>query len=317
MASAGRRTIVSNLEEARIVDRGSHERGLPIPAAIPAIPATTLDRKRASRPGAQQARSSACARGAASRGHALPRDLGRTGRGWLIGTSDACALRIKDPRAAPVHARLTYEGRQFWIRDVGSEHGVRQDGVRRDAFPLTAGVEIGIGATILVAESQHTIALRRVSVPGCSLGRDPAVIDHALRAIPPRDGAPERAGPARRRRPGSDRVCPASPHAGRRPTVHRVRSASPDCRRLGPRACETTTAVCSRSRRGRGLAVRPELAPAARFLGTARAAPRARAVGAADGVSRSRRSRRAARGPVPIDVPSLRERASELPRIVR
>ena len=114
------------------------------------------------------------------RSHELPRIAGR---GWFVGTSETCALQLKDPSAAPVHAQLTYERQRWKIREVGSEHAVRQDGMRREEFTLTPGVEIGIGNTTLIAESPHTIALREFCARMLGWERDPAVIDHALRAI--------------------------------------------------------------------------------------------------------------------------------------
>jgi hypothetical protein len=303
---------VSDLEEARILHRRAHERRLPaIPAISPATPGRSVAPDRA------PSTEVVCLRPWGSpRGHALPRDLARTGRAWFIGTADTCALRIDNPRAAPIHARLTYEGRQFWIRDTGSEHGVRQDGVRRDAFPLTAGAEIGIGGTILIAESPHTIALREFCARVLGWERDPAVIDHALRAI--------RLATARRSalvlRGDGDLVPIAY-------AMHR--------RTLG---ADRPFIVCDRRRRTAAGSVR---APANHNSGVV-------AIEAAAGGSLCVRSSRVPRdfwallaqlrepepsvqlivcldrddrgallvGPVPIDVPSLRDRAREVPRIV-
>ncbi|MGH9885698.1 MAG: FHA domain-containing protein, partial [bacterium] len=82
--------------------------------------------------------------------HMLPEPpVGR----WLIGTASSCATRLVDRFIAPEHARLTFDGEQWWIRDCGTPCGLRQDGVLRRRFVLTPGLEVGIGATTLVAES--------------------------------------------------------------------------------------------------------------------------------------------------------------------
>lgn len=246
-------------------------------------------------------------------GHALPRHPGRS---WFIGTSDRCALRLADPRAAPVHAQLTYEGQQFWIWDVGSPHGVRQDGVRREAFPLTTGVEIGIGGTVLIAESARTIALREFCARMLGWARDPAVLDHALRAI--RLAMGRRTALVLR---GDGDLVPIA-HALHRRTV----------------GADRPFIVCDRRRRTAPGSVR---APANHDSGVV-------AFGAAAGGSLCVRSSRLPRdfwplltqlrepepsvqlvvcldrddrgallvGPVPIDVPSLSDRAAEIPRIV-
>jgi hypothetical protein len=309
MTNAGRRTIVRNLDDAMILDHG--DRAAVAAAGDPGGSATADRGATADRVAAGDV---VCLRPwGTQKHHALPRHPGRS---WFVGTSDSCALRLADPRAAPVHAQLTYEGRQFWIRDVGSQHGVRQDGVRREAFPLTAGVEIGIGGTILIAESPRTIALREFCARMLGWARDPAVIDHALRAI--------RLATARRTAlvlRGDGDLVPIA-YALHRRTV----------------GADRPFIVCDRRRRTAAGSVR---APANHDSGVV-------AFEAAAGGSLCVRSSRLPRdfwpllaqlrepepsvqlvvcldrddrgallvGPVPIDVPSLSDRAEEIPRIV-
>jgi len=103
-------------------------------------------------------------------------------QGWLIGTSPECPLYLDDIRVSSTHADLTYQHGAWWIRDLGS--GLRQDGVSRKAFALAPGVEVGIGGTTLIAESQRSITLRDfcARLLGWSDDHMP-VVDHALRAI--------------------------------------------------------------------------------------------------------------------------------------
>jgi len=108
----------------------------------------------------------------------------RRTQNWRIGASNTCALRLTDPDVALCHAELFHERRQWHLRDLEGTTGVRQDGELRQEFVLTPGTEIEIGATILIAESEHYIALREFCARLLGWGKDrmPAV-DHALRAI--------------------------------------------------------------------------------------------------------------------------------------
>src|SRR6185503_1308339 len=76
---------------------------------------------------------------------------------WLIGTSADCAFQVTDRLSRPKHAQVTREGERWWIRDLGTPHGIRRDGIPCREFVLTSGVEIGIGTTVLVAESVRAV----------------------------------------------------------------------------------------------------------------------------------------------------------------
>jgi pSer/pThr/pTyr-binding forkhead associated (FHA) protein len=102
---------------------------------------------------------------------------------WLVGTSEACALRLTDLRVSPEHALITHERQQWWIRDLGSAAGLRQDGTPCKDFALDPGVEISVGPTTLIAESLRSVALRKFCVRVLGWNRDPKEVDHALRAI--------------------------------------------------------------------------------------------------------------------------------------
>jgi hypothetical protein len=102
----------------------------------------------------------------------------------LLGTSVECAVRLTDPCAEPKHALVTRQGGRWWIRDLGTTHGLRQDGVPRREFELTPGVEIGIGASVLVAESARGVAVRAFCHRLLGWGGDRMrAVDHALRAV--------------------------------------------------------------------------------------------------------------------------------------
>jgi hypothetical protein len=127
-------------------------------------------------------------------------------QGWLVGSSPECLLQINDIRVSPTHADLSYQRGAWWIRDLwwirdgggGSERcqddahraeharvpELRQDGVPRWEFALVSGVEVGIGATTLIAESPCSIALRDFCARLLGWGdAHMSAVDHALRAL--------------------------------------------------------------------------------------------------------------------------------------
>lgn len=117
--------------------------------------------------------------------HPLPGGPGGPGA-WNIGAAEGVWLRLADEtnRVSRLHARLTFDGARWIIADRESKNGIRCDGGRRLAFPLSPGVEIGIGGITLIAESAQLVALRGVlaRLIGWSdaSARD---VDLALRAV--------------------------------------------------------------------------------------------------------------------------------------
>jgi hypothetical protein len=102
----------------------------------------------------------------------------------LVGSSRACAIRQVGRNIEPEHARITSDGEQWSIQDLGTPHGLRLDGVPSRSFMLAPGVEIGIGDATLIAENEHMRRLRAFCgrLLGWAAGRMRAV-DYALRAI--------------------------------------------------------------------------------------------------------------------------------------
>jgi FHA domain-containing protein len=104
--------------------------------------------------------------------------------GWLIGTSSECVFRLADRLSAPKHAQVMCEGERWWLRDLGTPHGIRRDGVPCRECLLTPGLEIGIGGTVLVVESVRTVALRSFLQRLLGWGDDRLyIVDQALRAM--------------------------------------------------------------------------------------------------------------------------------------
>lgn len=105
---------------------------------------------------------------------------------WWIGASAECALQLNDPRnlVSRLHARLERELGKWVVRDNNSTNGTRLDGIARDVFDLTPGVEVGVGSFEFVAESPQLIALRNLLDRwiGWAPARH-ADVDDALRAL--------------------------------------------------------------------------------------------------------------------------------------
>jgi hypothetical protein len=109
--------------------------------------------------------------------------LERSPSGEIIGSARASALRLDDPSISPRHALVAYEHPRWRIWRLDSRGELQQDGAAREEFTLDPGVELGVGATTLVAESPRSIALRDFCSRLLGWDRDLAVIDLALRSI--------------------------------------------------------------------------------------------------------------------------------------
>lgn len=104
--------------------------------------------------------------------------------GMYIGSSSDCALQLADQYVLPMHAELIHEGEQWRIRVLKNTSELRRDGEPCSQFFLTPGVEIGIGRTTLIAENQGSIALRDFCARILGWGGDRVqAVERALRAI--------------------------------------------------------------------------------------------------------------------------------------
>ena len=62
----------------------------------------------------------------------------------LVGRTPGCALRIRDRRVSSEHARLTWDGERWSVRDLGSTNGT-----------LVAGHKLGSGETVGVHQGSE------------------------------------------------------------------------------------------------------------------------------------------------------------------
>jgi hypothetical protein len=95
-----------------------------------------------------------------------------------IGAAEDCWLQLQDPsgRISRRHASLTYspEISRWVVADLQSKNGITLDGARHVKFPLTPGVELGIGGVTLIVESPMLGSLRDLLMRVVGWG------DHAL-----------------------------------------------------------------------------------------------------------------------------------------
>jgi hypothetical protein len=107
-------------------------------------------------------------------------------REWTLGAQASCDLQLLDTQGltSRTHALLARDRDGWTVRDLESTNGLWLDDERRHAFPLTPGIEIGVGSVRLIAESEQLIALRSYvrRLLGWSDAKRQAV-DEALRAI--------------------------------------------------------------------------------------------------------------------------------------
>lgn len=85
----------------------------------------------------------------------------------LVGRSSACTLRLDEPMASAEHARLSWAGGAWSVRDLGSRNGTWVDGARLDPGAtkvLAAGARIAFGnqgAIWILEDASPPVAVAR------------------------------------------------------------------------------------------------------------------------------------------------------------
>lgn len=104
----------------------------------------------------------------------------------VIGAAPDCDIQLQDPlvRVSRHHAEIVDEAGNLVIRDLQSTNGIRLDHELRLSFHVTPAVEIEIASVRLIAESPRSIALHALlaRVLGWAPTRR-ADVDTALRAV--------------------------------------------------------------------------------------------------------------------------------------
>jgi hypothetical protein len=113
-------------------------------------------------------------------------ELSTSSRTQIIGSRWSCDIMLRDRTGtvAEKHAKLIRQRSGWLIRATGDARSaaLSRDRVPLPEFPLVPGIEIGIGAMTLVAESERSRALRRVLMRLIGFDAEHAAdVDRALR----------------------------------------------------------------------------------------------------------------------------------------
>jgi len=91
----------------------------------------------------------------------------------LIGTSEACSIRLRDPEVSRRHASVELSRGDLRLRDLNSTNGTTVDGIRAVEVLLRGGEQLKLGATTLRVErdvQSSPVAIPKVAAFGALLG---------------------------------------------------------------------------------------------------------------------------------------------------
>ncbi len=111
-----------------------------------------------------------------------------TGNQMIIGREEGLEIALQDPESSRRHSRVTWQGHQFIIEDLGSTNGTFVNGVQiTTPHALNPGDSVGVGQTALVFQ-----------VAGAQMGtpqyQSPAAPPTAASVAAPQAPAPTSAG---------------------------------------------------------------------------------------------------------------------------
>ncbi len=87
------------------------------------------------------------------------RDFPLSGSRFVVGRGPDCNIRLDDPLVSAKHARLTLQGREYTLEDLGSRNGTRVNGIRlQQSIALTDGDRVEFGGHLLVFVEQESNA---------------------------------------------------------------------------------------------------------------------------------------------------------------
>ena len=135
---------------------------------------------------------------------------------FRIGRSPECELHFLDRSVSKHHATIQFEGRQWWVEDLGSRNGTFLNGVRiqRELLPSQAKLELGAGGPVLhltidyLLDSQEKSPLPPEQSPALSLPEEHRISEEAApspisQSAPTRE--PQEIPPSEEEVPSSDR----------------------------------------------------------------------------------------------------------------
>lgn len=91
----------------------------------------------------------------------------------LIGTSEACSIRLRDPEVSRRHASVEVSHGDLRLRDLNSTNGTSIDNIRCVEVLLRGGEQIKLGATVIRVDLElkpNPVAIPKVAAFGALLG---------------------------------------------------------------------------------------------------------------------------------------------------
>jgi sigma-B regulation protein RsbU (phosphoserine phosphatase) len=87
---------------------------------------------------------------------------------FLIGRQDNNHLVLRDNRASRNHARIVYEGDQYWVEDLNSRNGITVNGAKVVRAALVDGAVVGFGmeeSYELIFRTMRPVGVRTTAAP--------------------------------------------------------------------------------------------------------------------------------------------------------
>ena len=99
---------------------------------------------------------------------------------FLIGRNEDNDLQIKEACVSRNHAEIRFDGKSWWVRDLGSTNGTYLDGIRIQnvLLPEKAGLELGKGGPTLFLEVEKPHDIEKVPVRKEKLPSETQIIRH-------------------------------------------------------------------------------------------------------------------------------------------
>jgi hypothetical protein len=103
-----------------------------------------------------------------------------TGDEAILGREEGIDVSVRDPEVSRRHARVFWEGGNYYVEDLGSTNGTFLNGALvTSAQPLRSGDTIGVGQTVLVFQAEAEPAPERPAARAAYPSSPPAATERA------------------------------------------------------------------------------------------------------------------------------------------